>query len=222
MDITELEKILNDSIEKISDNSKIYRQEGMSEYYSVLFEEGSEEIADDFNYKERLDNDIKILSGAFMDESEINRLKASDILVKYLQRKALTEPKLIYITSAMHSRVCKHGEESEDVRKQFLLILSLVLNQFSLEILSYSQDISEIIGLLLTDKAPENLVAACECAATYFGLLKMRSDNVPDLLKLLKRVSFHQRFKVRKSALKALGKYSSRSNVNEKIISKLA
>lgn len=205
MDISELEKILNDCIEKISDHSKIYRKEGLSEYLSLLFEEGSEQIPENFNYVKRFDNDIKILSGAFMDESEINRLKVTDITLSYLHKQAALQSKLIYIISAIHSKLCRHGEESEDVRKQFLIIVTVVMTQFGAEIHHFNKDISEVLIQLLTDRAPENLIAACECAASFFTFLKTRSENVPDFLKLLKRVSFHQRFKVRKAALKALG-----------------
>ncbi|XP_018021497.1 uncharacterized protein LOC108677738 [Hyalella azteca] len=218
MEVEELNKYFDSCIHKITNHHKILRLDGLTEYHDALSDHYPLYDTSEFSYENRLLLDIKILTGTLADESEMNRLKVTEIFVKYLEKNAVTESHLIYITTAIHSRICQNCEESEDVRKELLVVIKLIINKFGMSILPYKDDLSSIFLQMLTEKSPDNLKVTCECITAFFNTLKARAECNPDLIKGLKKVSFHQRYRVREAALVALGyigTWSSSNNITE-------
>ncbi|XP_047500820.1 dynein axonemal assembly factor 5-like [Penaeus chinensis] len=197
---------INGVLSSMKDANKAKRRKALEKYESIVFENGEgteqEELTEIFNYS------ASILGTCLSDPSEINRINASNIILKYIELSVFTEEKLLVIIPVIHHRLATVPcpEESEDVRLLYINILTGLISMFQAKMIAFMNDIVNILKEAVLDPSPEVRKAACECVCCYARATKdkfhMQSES---LVKPLVKALHHQRFKNRIACIKALG-----------------
>ena len=191
---------------KLTDRHKLTRKDGLVEYQRLLFEEKREPEDESFPYSVELSKHIITFTNLLSDESEINRIKVSEIIMQFIRLNSLRETHLIYFVTAIHNQIANKNEESEEVKTNLIIILHLMINQFGPVLGENIDDITAIQLVMLLEKSPELLTATCNCITTFADAMRRKiTPHSQQYIVPLSRISLHQRFRVRKAALHAIG-----------------
>lgn len=198
---------INGVLNSMKDANKAKRRKALEKYESVVFECGKGTEQDDlteiFNYS------ASILATCLSDQSEINRINASNIILKFIKASVFTEEKLLVMIPVIHHRLATVPcpEESEDVRLLFINILNGLINIFQAKMIPFMNDVVNVLKETIVDASPDVRKSACECVCSFAKAVKdkfhMQSES---LVKPLLKALHHQRFKNRIACIRALGK----------------
>lgn len=198
---------INGVLNSMKDANKAKRRKALEKYESIVFESGKgaeqDELTEIFNYS------ASILGTCLSDPSEINRINASNIVLKFIELSIFTEEKLLVFIPVIHHRLATvpHPEESEDVRLLYINILTGLIGIFQDKMIAFMNDVVNVLKEAVLDASPDVRKAACECVSCYARATKdkfhMQSES---LVKPLLKALNHQRFKNRIACIKALGK----------------
>lgn len=198
----------NPILSDLQHQHKAKRRKALEKFESVVFDE-DKELDKDYltkvleSFKGRL---VVCLS----DPSEVNRIKAASIILKFIELDILTEKYLIDIVPVAHHRLATVPavEESEDVRLLFVHILHQLTTRFQAKLIPYLNDVVNILREAVNDGSPEVRKAASECVSDVARVTRdkfhLQSES---LVKPLLKALHHQRFKNRIACINALGRY---------------
>lgn len=200
--LTELNSILSE----LQNTNKVKRRKALEKLHNLSFER--EPVTDRDTQGKLLDFSLRHLVTCLGDQSEVNRIKASEILLAFIQESLLKEAQLIHLIPAIHHRLATIPavEESEDVRLIHVNILSSLTTQFGSQVVPYMQDITNILKEVVLDSCPEVRKAAAECVSCFARATQEKfSMQSESLVRVLVKALQQQRFKNRIACINALG-----------------
>lgn len=197
---------LNAILSEMQNINKMKRRKALEKFHKLAFE--SVELLDKDYLTKILGFSMTLLVSRMSDESEVNRINASNIVLRFIQESAVTDQQLIDIIPVIHHRLATVPvlEESEDVRLLLINIIQALIIHFEAKMIQFMNDIVNILKISVVDCSPEVRKAASECVSSYAKASKekfhMQSES---LVKPLLKGLNHQRFKNRIACLNALG-----------------
>lgn len=162
---TEVLAELNAILSELQNTSKVKRRKALEKLHNLSFE--SELVTNKSEQGKILDFSLRHLVTCLRDQSEVNRIKASEIILGFIQETLFRQDQLIHLIPAIHHRLATVPveEESEDVRLQHVKIISSLTTQFEGQMIPYLNDIVNILMQVLLDGRPEVRKAAGECVS---------------------------------------------------------
>lgn len=200
--VTELNTILSE----LQNTNKAKRRKALEKLHSLSFERESE--VDQETQAKILNFSLRHLVTCLADQSEVNRIKSSEIILGFIQKASFKQDQLVHLIPAIHHRLATVPvvEESEDVRFIQINIISVLTSQFQGGMVPYMNDIVNILREAVLDGCPEVRKAAGECVSCFAKATKekfhMQSES---LVKPLIKALHHQRFRNRIASITALG-----------------
>ncbi|XP_064104461.1 dynein axonemal assembly factor 5-like [Macrobrachium nipponense] len=198
---------LNEIFNKMNDDNKAKRRKALEKYSEVVFE--SEIIKDERKLTDILTHSIASLVPRLSDQSEMNRINASNIILKFINLSVFDEKLLIDIIPVIYHRLGSAVppiEESEEVRLLYINIVAELVTLFQGKLIPYMNDVINILKASVLDPSPEVRKAATECTSAFAKATRekfhMQSES---LVKPLTKGLNHQRFKNRIACINALG-----------------
>lgn len=200
--LTELNSILSE----LQNTNKVKRRKALERLQDLSFE--SEPATEREAQAKILEFSLRHLVTCLRDPSEVNRIKASEIFLAFIEKTLFRQDQLLHLVPAIH-----HGlatvpvvEESEDVRLLQVRIISSLITQFEGQMIPYMDDVVSILKEVVLDGCPEVRKAAGECVSCFARATRdkfhMQSEA---LVKPLVKALRHQRFKNRIACINALG-----------------
>ncbi|KAK7070029.1 hypothetical protein SK128_001063 [Halocaridina rubra] len=200
---------LNEILNLMQDQHKAKRKKALEKLEKLIFESVEKESENRQPFlRQTLQFCLASLTSCMTDASEANRLKACEILMKFIEGEALTEKHLVDVIPVLYHRLAKvpQLEESEDVRLLYIKIIHGLAEYFQEKMTPYMNDIVNILKESVLDASPEVRKASCECVSTFAKATKdkfhMQSES---LVKPLIKGLAHQRFRNRIACITALG-----------------
>ena len=203
---TTLHTELNTIVRELNHTNKARRRKALEKLHNLTFERESK--ADQEAQTNILECSLRHLITCLADQSEVNRIKASEIILCFIQNVLLKQDHLVHLIPAMHHRLATLPtlEQSEDVRLVQINILSTLASQFQGGMVPYINDAVNILREGVVDGCPEVRKAAAECVSCLAKATKekfhMQSES---LVKPLLKALHHQRFRNRIASITALG-----------------
>ncbi|XP_071518457.1 dynein axonemal assembly factor 5 [Panulirus ornatus] len=197
---------LNAILSEMQNVNKAKRRKALERFQQLTFE--SDKILDKDYLTEILGFSLTLLITRMSDESEVNRMNASNIVLRFIQESVVREEHMIDIIPIVHHRLATVPviEESEDVRLLLINIIHALTVNFEEKLITYMNDVVDILKASVIDCSPEVRKAASECVSTYAKASKAKFHmQSGSLVKPLLKGLGHQRFKNRIACLYALG-----------------
>lgn len=200
--ITELNSILSE----LQHTNKVKRRKALEKLHNLSFER--EPATERETQGKILDFSLRHLVTCLGDQSEVNRIKVSEIILTFIQDTLFKPDQLIHLVPVIHHRLATIPilEESEDVRLLHVKMISSLTTQFEGQMIPYMEDIIGILKEVVLDGSPDVRKAAAECVSCFAKAarekLHLQSES---LVKPLVKALHHQRFKNRIACINALG-----------------
>ena len=201
-DMDEFNSVLN----QMKDDNKAKRRKALEKFNQLVFESDNETESDEMS--EILSHSLPSLVPRMSDQSEINRINACNLMLKFIGANVFVEKYLIDIIPVLHHRLATvpQIEDSEDVKRLYINILDDFVRCFQASLIPYMNDIVNILKVTVLDGCPEVRKAACECVSSFAKATRekfhMQSES---LVKPLLKGLTHQRFRNRIACINALG-----------------
>lgn len=197
---------LNTILSELQNTNKAKRKKALEKLHNLSF---ASELTNDKDEQAKIfDFSLRHLVTCLGDPSEVNRIKASEIILGFIEEALFKRDQLIHLIPAIHHRLATVPvvEESEDVRLLHVKIISSLTTQFQSLMIPYMNDIVNILKEVVLDGSPEVRKAAGECVSCYARATRekfhMQSES---LVKPLLKSLHHQRFRNRIACIRALG-----------------
>lgn len=200
--VTQVNTILSD----LQNTNKAKRRKGLERLHHLAFETENNENQE--TQDKILDFSVKHLVTCLADQSEVNRMKSSEIILTFSQKGVVKQGQLVHLIPSLHHRLATvpQVEESEDVRLVQVNIISSLTAQFQGAMVPYMNDVVGALKEVVLDVSPEVRKAAAECVSCFAKATRekfhMQSES---LAKPLVKALHHQRFRNRIAAITALG-----------------
>lgn len=155
---------------------------------------------------------FKAIVRCISDESEACRESAVNILKDLLVEKVIVDLNLVLLMPVLSVRLGSEEvvEPSEEVRYALVELLHSVVKRSSKDLLPYFNDIVVILKKAILDPYPKIKKESCECASSLALAIPqsfhMQSES---LITPLVQILTHQQYRVRVSAIAALGQFWS-------------
>ncbi|XP_050715520.1 dynein axonemal assembly factor 5-like [Eriocheir sinensis] len=200
--ITELNSILSE----LQHTNKAKRRKALERLHNLSFEREPETERE--TQGKILEFSLRHLVTCLGDQSEVNRIKTSEIILGFIQDTLFKADQLIHLIPVIHHRLATIPiiEESEDVRLLHVKMISSLTMQFEGQMIPYMEDIIGILKEVVVDGCPEVRKAAAECVSCFARATREKFHlQSESLVKSLVKALQHQRFKNRIACINALG-----------------
>lgn len=189
--ITELNSILSE----LQHTNKAKRRKALERLHSLSFEREPETERE--TQGKILEFSLRHLVTCLGDQSEVNRIKTSEIILGFIQDTLFKADQLIHLIPVIHHRLATIPiiEESEDVRLLHVKMISSLTMQFEGRMIPYMEDIIGILKEVVVDGCPEVRKAAAECVSCFARATREKFHlQSESLVKSLVKALQHQRF----------------------------
>nr|XP_053634775.1 dynein axonemal assembly factor 5-like [Cherax quadricarinatus] len=197
---------LNPILSEIQSDNKAKRRKGLEKYQQVVFESGGELNKDSLS--EIFGFSLRLLVTGLSDVSEINRINAANIVLKFAEGGVVSQNQLIDIIPTIHHRlaVIPLLEESEEVRLILVNIIKVLTLSFEAKLIPFMNEVVNILKRTVVDGSPDVRKVSSECVSVYARATREKFHmQSKSLVEPLIKALHHQRFKNRIASLNALG-----------------
>lgn len=153
---------------------------------------------------------FKAILRCISDESEACRETAVNILKDLLVENVIGDLNLVLLMPVLSVRLGSEElvESSEEVRHALVELLHVVVKKYSKDLLPYFNDVVIILKKTILDPYPKIKKESCECASSLaFAIPESFHMQSESLIKPLVNILTHQQYRVRVSAILAVGKF---------------
>lgn len=197
--------VLQKSLNGLQSEEKRKRKSSLDELRKLLFSylKSSPSLLDDH------EDIYKAIVRCFGDESEACRESAVNLLRDLLLDNISLHLNLTLLVPVLSRRLgsTEVVEASEEVRCSLVELLHTVLKRAEKDIFPYFNDITQILAKTIVDPYPKIKRESCECvSALAFAIPENFHMQSESLVKPLVQTLTHQQYRVRVSAILALGK----------------